>query len=63
MRMVLGDANTNVSIDVDGEMIAEVNFFKYLGAIKTNAGSCSEEIKARIGRAKKAIMELLNVLY
>ena len=56
--MVVGDENTNVSIDVDGETIDKVNSFKYLGAIKTSMDSCSEDIKARIGRAKKATMEL-----
>ena len=52
--MVVGDENANVSIDVDGETIDKVNSFKYLGDIKTSTGSCSEEVKARIGRAKKA---------
>ena len=47
-----------VSIDVDGETIDKVNSFTYLGAINTSTGSCSEDIKARIGRAKKATMEL-----
>ena len=56
--MVVGDENANVSIDVDGETIAKVNSFKYLGAIKTCTGSCSEDIKARIGNVKKATMEL-----
>ena len=45
MRVVLGDENAN---DVDGEKIAKVNPFKYLGAIKTNTSSCPEDIKARI---------------
>ena len=49
--MVVGDDNANVSIDIDGETIAKVNSFKYLGTIKTSTGSCSEDIKARIGRA------------
>ena len=53
--MVVGDENTNVC---DGETIDKVNSFKYLGAIKTSTGSCSEDVKARIGRAKKATMEL-----
>ena len=52
--MVVGDENANVSIDVDEETIDKVNSFKYLGAIKTSTGSCSEDVKARIGRAKKA---------
>ena len=56
--MVVGDENTNESIDVDGETIDKVNSFKYLGAIKTSTGSCSEDVKARIGRVKKATMEL-----
>ena len=55
--MVVGDENANVSIDVDGETIDKANSFKYLGAIKTSTGSCSEDVKARIGRAKKATME------
>ena len=56
--MVVGDENANVSIDVDGKTIAKVNSLKYLVAIKTSTGSCSEDIKARIGRSKKATMEL-----
>ena len=56
--MVVGYENANVSIDVDGETIDKVNSFKYIGAINTSTGSCSEDIKARIGRAKKATMEL-----
>ena len=43
--MVVGDENANVSIDVDGETIDKVYSFKYLGAIETNTGSCSEDIK------------------
>ena len=56
--MVVGDEIANVSIGVGGETIAKVNYFTYIGAIKTSTGSSSEDIKARIGRAKKATMEL-----
>ena len=56
--MVVGNENANVFIDVDVETIDKVNSFKYLGAIKTSMGSCSEDVKARIGRAKKATMEV-----
>ena len=56
--MVVGDEYVNVSIDVDGETIDKVNSFKYLEAIMTRTGSCSEDINARIGRAKKVIMDL-----
>ena len=41
-RMVVGDENANVSFDVDGETTAKLNSFKYLGAIKTSTGMCSE---------------------
>ena len=40
--MVVGDDNANVSIDIDGETIAKVNSFKYLGTIKTSTGSCQK---------------------
>ena len=56
--IVVGDEHANVSIDVDGETIDKVNSFKYIGLINTSMGSSSEVIKARIGRAKKATMEL-----
>ena len=56
--MVVGDENTNVSIDVDGETIPKVNSFKYIGATNTSTGSCSEDVNARIGRSKKATMKL-----
>ena len=47
-----------MSTDVDEETIAKVNSFKYLGVIKKSTGSCSEDIKASIGRAKKSTREL-----
>ena len=53
---------TREKLEVDGETMAKVNAFKYLGAIKTSMGSCSEDIKARIGRAKKATMELDTII-
>ena len=59
--MVAGHENANVSIDVDGETIVKVNSFKYLGALKTSMGSCSEDIKTRMRRTKKATMELDRV--
>ena len=33
LMVLVGDENTNVSIDVDGETVDKVNSFKYLGAI------------------------------
>ena len=51
--MAVGDENTNESIAVDGETIDKVNSFNfYLGAIKTNTGSCSADTKGGVGKAK-----------
>ena len=49
-----------LNIHVDGKKIVKVNSFnfKYHGGIKSSKGSCSEDIKARIGRVKKTTMEL-----
>ncbi len=52
--MVIGDENANVSIDIDGETIAKVNSFKYLGAIKTSTGSCSEDIKSKNRKGRES---------
>ena len=51
--MVVEDENANVSIEIDGEMIDKVNAFKYLGAIKTNTDSWSEDIQSRRVRPRK----------
>ena len=56
--VIVGDTNANVSIDVDVETIAKINSFKYRGTSNTSTGSNSEDIKARIRRAKKPTMEL-----
>ena len=61
--MVVGDENANVCIDVDGEAIAKVNSFKYLGAIKTSTGSRPDgqllrRHQSKNRKGKKAIMEL-----
>ena len=39
-------------------ILNDMGFPRHLGAIKTSTGSRSEDIKTRIGRAKKATMEL-----
>ena len=43
--MLVGDEHANVSIDVDGETIANVNSFKYLGAIKTSTSTAQKTSK------------------
>ena len=41
--MVVGDNNANVSTDVDGETIAKVNSFKYLGQTRAAAQKTSKQ--------------------
>ena len=44
----------NVNIVLNEERIKQVRKFRYLGSLITDNGSCSKEIKARIGMAKTA---------
>jgi len=44
----------NVNIVLNEERIKQVGQFRYLGSLITDNGSCSKEIKARIGMAKTA---------
>ena len=55
--IIITEENANVSIDVDGETIDKVNSLTYIGAIKTNTGSCLEYIKAILGKAKSSTMK------
>ncbi|GFS25972.1 hypothetical protein ElyMa_001702000 [Elysia marginata] len=43
------------------QFLENVEDFKYLGSVKTIDGSCSKDIKMRIGKAKKKMIELNNV--
>ena len=43
-----------INIKVDGKIIEQVVKFKYLGAILSEHGRCSEDVKVRIGMAKDA---------
>ena len=42
----------------NGEVLEQVNSFRYLGAIITSTGDCSVEIRSRLGSAKSAITSL-----
>ncbi|GFS09341.1 reverse transcriptase-like [Elysia marginata] len=48
-------------VKVDQTVLENVEDFKYLGSVKTIDGSCSKDIKMRIGMAKKKMIELNNV--
>ncbi|GFR57668.1 endonuclease-reverse transcriptase [Elysia marginata] len=48
-------------VKIDQTVLENVEDFKYLGSVKTIDGSCSKDIKMRIGMAKKKMIELNNV--
>ena len=49
-------------ITIKGEMIKQVNNFKYLGSNITSDGRCVIEMKCRIAQAKPAFVDLDNIL-
>ena len=46
---------------VDGERIAEVSSFKYLGSWKTTNSDCSLDIRSRIAMAKERMLEVIDI--
>ena len=49
------------NVEVDGFILEKVTQFKYLGSVKTNDGSCMQDIKARISMAKQKMIQLNNI--
>ena len=52
--------NTN-PITLDGETLEEVETFKYLGSIVDKQGGSDADVKARIGKARAAFLQLKNI--
>ena len=46
---------------VDATNLEKVKQFKYLGSIKTDDGSCMQDIKVRIAMAKQKMVQLNNI--
>ncbi|GFS08606.1 catenin (Cadherin-associated protein), alpha 3 [Elysia marginata] len=53
--------STLYDVKIDQTVLENVEDFKFLGSVKTIDGSCSRNIKMRIGMAKKKMIELNNV--
>ena len=53
--------NTAEEIKVDNSNLEYVQSFKYLGSVKENNGSCSKDVRTRIGMAKQKSIELNNI--
>ena len=49
------------NIEIDGKPIEEVESFTYLGSIVDRLGGTEEDVKSRIGKARRAFMQLGNV--
>ena len=62
--MHINDTN-NISnakdIKVDNSNLEYVQSFKYLGSVKENNGSCSKDVRTRIGMAKQKSLQLNNI--
>ncbi|GFO04978.1 endonuclease-reverse transcriptase [Plakobranchus ocellatus] len=48
-------------ISFEEENIEKVNTFKYLGSLKTDSGDNTNDINAKIGKAKKRMQDLVNI--
>ena len=51
----------HTTVKVDGTNLETVKQFKYLGSIKTDDGSCMQDIKVRIAMAKQKMVQLNNI--
>lgn len=59
---VLKVNTTNTStIMLEGELLEEVDDFTYLGSIVNNQGGTNADVKARIGKARTAFLQLKNI--
>ncbi|VDP37526.1 unnamed protein product [Schistosoma curassoni] len=50
-----------ITITIDGEDLEDVNTFTYLGSIIDEQGGSDADVKARIGKARAAYLQLKNV--
>ena len=46
---------------IDADKIERVDYFKYLGSIKTDSSDCTTDINSRIGMAKNRMTELNTI--
>ena len=62
MVMTKKESVPECRITINGEMVKQLNNFKYLGSNITSNGRCVTEVKCRIAQAKRAFVELDNIL-
>ncbi|VDO87360.1 unnamed protein product [Schistosoma curassoni] len=54
-------ADNSNPITVDGEPLEDVESFTYLGSIIDEQGGLDADVKARIGKARAAFLQLKNI--
>ena len=57
-----GNENPRANISVGGEVLGQVERYKYLGSIVTQDGRCVEEIKTRVAIAKNAFNKIQTLM-
>ena len=55
------NARNNEAITVNGLALEDVEKFTYLGATVCKQGGCEEDVKARLGKARKAFVKLNRI--
>ena len=57
----VGKIRADAGVTVDDGQIEVVEHFKYIGSLKSGDGNCYNDIKSRIGMAKKIILDLAPI--
>lgn len=60
-KILRANTTSNDTLNIAGKEIEEVDHFTYLGSIVDQKGGTEEDIKARIGKARIAFMQLGNI--
>ena len=60
--MRISKSNVPLNVNVGGSLLEDVSHFKYLGSTLTYDGTSTQEIRERIGMAKAAFYDKINLL-
>jgi hypothetical protein len=60
-KILSANTTSHVPLNIEGQEIEEVEHFTYLGSIVDQQGGTEADIKARIGKARVAFLQLGNI--
>ena len=60
--MKIGRPPSTIKTTVDGEILQQVEEFKYLGSIRSSSGYSENDFRVRTGMAKSAFNKLKKIL-